>query len=112
MNLVASIAQAIITTILNMQFKKIAVYTANLENHRQQKNHDRSIFIKRFIFEFTDFQLYLFYIGIYQQHLTLLRTNLVAVFMVDEIRRIICESVLPYLMQNKQAITEKAKVKL
>ena len=65
MNLVASIAQAIFTTILNLQFKKVAVYTANLENHRQQKNHDLSIFIKRFIFEFTDFQMYLFYIGIY-----------------------------------------------
>lgn len=58
------------------------------------------MFIKRFIFEFTDFQLYLFYIGLYQLDIKLLRTNLIALFMVDEIRRVITEACIPWLMQN------------
>lgn len=56
------------------------------------------MFIKRFIFEFTDCMLYLIYIGIYQRDIANLRFNLVSLFMVDEIRRVLLESVIPYLM--------------
>ena len=65
MNMVAAIAQAIVTIVMNIYFAKIANYTAELENHKTQRAYNNSVFIKRFIFEFTDFQLYLFYIGIY-----------------------------------------------
>ncbi len=70
------------------------------------------MFIKRFIFEFTDFQLYLFYIGIYQMHLGLLKNNLIGLFCVDEFRRIFCESILPYFMQHKDEIQHNIKKQL
>jgi len=97
MNMVFGIAQAIVTMILNFKFRDVAIYTSKLENHKTENDFQNSVFIKRFIFEFTDFQLYLFYIGIYQLNLPLLRVNLVSLFMVDEARRIICESLIPYL---------------
>jgi len=56
--------------------------------------------------------MYLFYIGIYQQHIGLLRTNLIAVFMVDEVRRIICESIIPYCTQNKDKLSKKVQAKI
>jgi hypothetical protein len=96
-NMVMSIAQAIITTILNGQFRRIAHYTSELENHKTESTYARSVFVKRFIFECTDFHMYLLYIGLYQQNIGLLRTNLIATFMVDEVRRVVTESVLPYL---------------
>lgn len=101
MNMVASIAQTILTTIANKKFAKVAMRTAKMENHKTQRAYETSVFVKRFIFEFTDFQMYLVYIGIYQQHVGLLRNNLVALFTVDEIRRIVTESLIPYLTQNK-----------
>jgi hypothetical protein len=70
------------------------------------------VFIKRFIFEFTDFQMYLFYIGIYQMNMPLLRTNLISLFMIDEFRRILCESIIPYFSQNKDEISQKLQRKL
>ena len=91
---------------MNIYFRKVALFTADLENHKTQRAYNNSVFIKRFIFEFTDFQLYLFYIGIYQCDIVMLRVNLVSVFMVDEIRRILCEAIIPYLTQNKDAISE------
>lgn len=96
-NMVAAIGQAIITMVMNIYFRKVAHWTADMENHKTQRAWNNSVFIKRFIFEFTDFQLYLFYIGIYQMDIAMLRVNLVSVFMVDEIRRIFCEMILPYL---------------
>lgn len=94
---------------INQQFRKVAQWTTDIENHKTQDSYAYSLFIKRFIFEFTDFQLYLFYIGIYQMHIGLLRTNLVALFLTDEIRRVICECVIPYLSQNKEEISQKLK---
>ena len=96
--MVPSIAQAIITVIMNMGFRHVAKFTAGLENHKTQKAFNKSVFVKRFIFEFTDFQLYLFYIGLYQLDIKLLRTNLIALFMVDEFRRVATEVILPLIV--------------
>ena len=65
LNMAMAILQAVFTIVMNIQFRKVAIYTAELENHKTQRAFNNSVFIKRFIFEFTDFQLYLFYIGIY-----------------------------------------------
>lgn len=70
------------------------------------------MFIKRFIFEFTDCQLYLIYIGIYQRDIANLRFNLIGLFMVDEIRRVLLESVVPYLLQNKDRLKKEVEFKL
>lgn len=99
-NMVPAIAQAIITILMNLAFKNVAIYTAEKENHATQSDFNKSVFIKRFLFEFCDFQVYLFYIGIYQLDMKNLRVNLIALFMVDEVRRVACEVVLPYFMQH------------
>ena len=112
MNMVVSIAQAVLTIVMNIYFAKVAHFTANLENHKTQRAYNNSVFIKRFIFEFTDFQMYLFYIGIYQLDIQMLRVNLVSVFMVDEIRRILMEAVLPYVTQNKDKISKDVQKKI
>lgn len=65
MNILAGIIQAVVTTIMNTVFQKIAKWTTHLENHKSQHKYNHSVFIKRFIFEFTDCHLYLLYIGIY-----------------------------------------------
>lgn len=55
MNMVISCVQAVVTVLINLQFRKVATWTANFENHKSQYAYDYSVFIKRFIFEFTDF---------------------------------------------------------
>lgn len=81
------------------------MWTADFENHKSEHTYEYSVFIKRFIFEFTDFQLYLFYIGIYQMNMSLLRVNLISLFMIDEFRRILCEAIIPFCTQNKDEIS-------
>lgn len=46
---------------------------------------------------FSDYFLYLFYIGLYELRIDLLRKNLGFLFMIDEIRRILFETVIPYV---------------
>jgi anoctamin-10 len=44
---------------------------------------------------FCDYFLYLFYIGCYELRIDLLRKNLGFLFMIDEVRRIMVETVIP-----------------
>lgn len=97
-NMVPAIAQAIVTVIMNFAFRSVAKYTAEIENHKTQKAFNNSVFIKRFIFEFCDFMMYLFYIGLYQLDIKMLRVNLISLFMVDEVRRVFCELILPMFL--------------
>lgn len=55
LNMVAGGVQAVVTLLMNMGFRKIAIWTTNLENHKTTRKYNNSVFIKRFIFEFTDF---------------------------------------------------------
>ena len=42
----------------------------------------------------------------------MLRVNLVSVFMVDEVRRILVEMIIPYLTQNKDDISKNVQAKI
>lgn len=112
MNFVPCILQTVVTMVMNFQFRKVAKWTCDLENHKYQDQYDKSLFIKRFIFECSDFMMYLFYIGLYQREIVALRTNLTGLFMVDQIRRVVCEVLIPYLTQNKDKLEKQVKQKL
>lgn len=70
---------------------------------RTEKDWDNSLIIKRVLFEVFDCFLPLFYIAFYQLNVVALRRELVGLFWGDEIRRLITESLLPY-------VTEKSHV--
>lgn len=112
MAFIPSILQSVITLIMNMTFREIAVYATNRENHKYQTSYNNSLIIKRFAFEFIDFYLYLFYIGLYRLDIVLLRRSLFSLFLVDELRRVASEVVLPYVLLNRAKVEKKMKQKL
>lgn len=97
---VPSLIQVIISIVMNIYFKDVAERATCVENHRTQTAHHNSLIIKRFLFNFCDYFLYLFYIGCYELRIDLLRTSLGFLFMVDEVRRVLLETVVPYLQQS------------
>ena len=55
MNMVISGVQALVTVIMNLAFRRVAIWTSEFENHKTIRLYNNSVFIKRFVFEFTDF---------------------------------------------------------
>ncbi len=55
---------------------------------------------------FCDYFLYLFYLGCYELRIDLLKQNLALLFMIDEIRRILLEAVVPWFL-NWQSKRQK-----
>lgn len=69
--------------------------------HTTKQDFNSSLVAKRFFFEtfntFTD----LAYLGFVQCDIVLLKQELLSYFMTDEARRLVCESLIPYLKKGK-----------
>lgn len=99
-NIIPSLAQTILTMLLNGQYRKYSVVLTDRENHKYQSTYNNSLIIKRFLFEFIDCFLPLIYFGWWALDFKTLRQTVVMLYVVDEIRRVATESLLPYLTQN------------
>jgi hypothetical protein len=62
---------------LRIYFREIAIFCTKRENHRTQTSFDKSLILKRFIFEFSDCFLPLFYTAFYKFNLSDTRKDLV-----------------------------------
>jgi len=109
MAFIPSIGQTVITMILNSYFRDVAKMLTDRENHKYQNTYDNSLIIKRFSFEFYDCFLPLIYLGWWELNFKLLRQAVISLYVVDEIRRVAVESLLPYLTQNKDKIGRNVK---
>jgi len=108
--LIPTIGQVLATQWANKQFRRVAIFTTDRENHKYQSSYENSLIAKRFVFEFCDCFLPLIYLGWYELNFKLLRQNLVAVFVADEIRRVATESLVPYLCL-KMFASEQSKAR-
>mmetsp|Transcript_35646 Transcript_35646/g.54530 ORF Transcript_35646/g.54530 Transcript_35646/m.54530 type:complete len:239 (+) Transcript_35646:1382-2098(+) len=98
---VTSIGQVILTMFLNKYFRQVATLLTDRENHKYQSTYNNSLLCKRFVFEFFDCFLPLIYFGWWELNYKVLRQNVISLYMADEIRRVVTESLIPYLTQNK-----------
>jgi anoctamin-10 len=109
MNFIPSLFQTIFTMVLNFKFRDIAKTLTDKENHKYQSTYDNSLIIKRFFFEFFDCFLPLIYLGWWELDFKMLRQTVIMLYVVDEIRRVALESLLPYLTQNQDKIRNNVK---
>lgn len=82
---------------LNSVYRVLAEWLTARENHRTESDHRTAMIIKRFLFEAFDAYTPLFYLAFYQLDVQLLRLELVALYSSDSVRRVLVESLLPYL---------------
>ena len=94
---------AITIQVLNALFRRVASYLTHLENHRTARAHERSMLWKRFVFEACDCYLALFYIAFELRDVPKLRTELIALFTADTVRRVLLETIVP-LALNWRAV--------
>ena len=107
--MIPSIIQIIISIVLDLKFKQVAQYATEVENHRTHTAHQNSLIIKRFAFMFCDYFLYLFYLACYELRIDLVRQNLGFLFMIDELRRILLETIIPYISQWRKKACRRNK---
>ena len=66
-------------------YEKVARRLTSWENHRTHNEFENSLITKRFVFEFLDAYMPLFYIAFYQRNINNLRMELTSLYMSDEV---------------------------
>mmetsp|Transcript_123836 Transcript_123836/g.185076 ORF Transcript_123836/g.185076 Transcript_123836/m.185076 type:complete len:149 (-) Transcript_123836:659-1105(-) len=97
MGQIPTLLHVIILFIINMMYKELAIHMTNREYHSTYATRENSVLVKRFVFEtfntFTD----LAYLAFIRLDITALRTELISIFMFDELRRLITETGIPLI---------------
>ena len=94
------IAHAVCIAIFNALYRMVAMWLTELENHRTMQAHQSSFVLKRVFFECLHCYLPLFYIAFYEHNPHNLRVQLTSLFMVDEVRRVSTECIVPWLVSR------------
>ena len=93
---------------LNMAYRRVATKLTQLENYSTESGFENAMICKRVCFEFVDCFAVLFYVAFYRLDVLQLRAELVALYTFDQVRRLLLESVLPYLVnRGKYAAAHK-----
>ena len=87
--------QPIVILFINKQYRKVAIQTTINENHQIKSTFENSLIIKRFIFEFFDGFICLFYLAFFHKDRNYLKSTLKSFFISNQIRRLLTESVIP-----------------
>eukprot|EP00108_Taenia_solium_P011323 TsM_001012800 transcript=TsM_001012800 gene=TsM_001012800 len=77
-------------------FRQVAEKLTDMENHETQLNWDRSLIVKRFLFEAVDAYASPFYLGVILADWNALQFFLMTTFATDSIRRLIIECFIPW----------------
>mmetsp|Transcript_17013 Transcript_17013/g.59525 ORF Transcript_17013/g.59525 Transcript_17013/m.59525 type:complete len:706 (+) Transcript_17013:58-2175(+) len=97
---VPTVLHVIVIMRLNTTYRKVAEWLTARENHRLLEHHEQSLIAKRFIFEAFDCYISLFYIAFVQQDMRKLRSELISLYTVDSLRRVLLETILPFIMKQ------------
>ncbi|CAI9723214.1 Hypothetical predicted protein [Octopus vulgaris] len=93
-SIVYAVAVTIMNTLYNILIKKLNDY----ENHRLQSSYENHLIVKMVSFNFVNCFMSLFYMGFYLQDVTLLRSDLVALLITQQVIGQLQESALPFLI--------------
>ena len=103
------------TSKVNSIYKAVCQISTNRENHRTNQACESSYALKRFCFEFLNRFVHLGYIAYVKVDFSLLIRELTIIFVMDEVRRVVLESLVPLIfkkfsrkrVENKMEADEK-----
>ncbi|CAH8850882.1 unnamed protein product [Trichobilharzia szidati] len=87
---------AVSIAIMDVSYRKIAVWLTNLENHRLEDDYNNYYVIKLILLQFVNSFYSLFYTAFYLKDLDLLRKQLVTLLLIRQMFDTIKEVFLPY----------------
>ena len=98
---------------MNAVYSHVAVMITQWENHQYVEHFTESVISKRIPFELFDCFLSLFYLMLWEQNVPRLRHELYGLFVSDTLRRLLMESVLPFVQYRlSKRVTHRDKQQL
>jgi hypothetical protein len=92
-----TVIHSVLILSLNMIYKIVAEKLVEFENHEFIEDLERSLILKRVPFELLDCFLSLLYLMLWERNVQRLRHDLFGLFMLDWVRRLVMESIVPFI---------------
>ena len=108
-SLLPAILHVVCIFVLNKIYRIVAEALTVWENHETNITHRNSIVLKRFLFEAFDCYVALFYLAFYERDVDRLRLELMTVFQIDTLRRLLLECIVPMIIQRLMTRHTKQK---
>ena len=97
----------IVFIFVGLWIRGIAIETSKNEEHATIDEMEDSTVFKRYAFDTLITYSDLFYIAFYNQDITNLHVELVSYFWMDEFRRLVCETLIPFLYKSSDKSGKK-----
>jgi len=107
--LLPSVVYSVVLIILGKTYRAIALRLNFNENFKYQDDFENALIIKYVLFDFFYCYMALFYVAFYQRNIFMLRKLLWILYSTDVFRRIIVETLIPYLTSGKRTNKNEAK---
>jgi hypothetical protein len=104
---IPGILHAVLVLLMNMGFRIVAEKLTEWENHETKISHENSLILKRFLFEAFDAYLALFYLAFYEQSVEKVSSELVVIFNISTVQRLLVEVIIPLIKQHYFSQTVK-----
>ncbi|CAD8125910.1 unnamed protein product [Paramecium sonneborni] len=106
-----AVIHVVFVNYLNSKYKQVSITTSLSEDHKSLQTFERSLIIKRFTFEIFSAFFDFFYIGFVNDDINQLKQEMIQMFMVDELRRIFTETILPSISKLQLIQQQKYIIK-
>ena len=107
---VPGVLYSLVIMIFNKIYFKMCHHLTDFENHRTEEQHNLNITLKLISFEFVNTFLALFWIGLINQDLPALRSQLFTTMIVQAVINQITEVIIPYLLHKPAALKLQEKM--
>ena len=99
-NITSNFCIVILISLVNQFYVKIAEASTARENHKSNKDYNSSLTLKRFLFELINRFSHFFYIAFISHDFNKVRKILTNLFILDEVKRLFKESILPIIIEK------------
>ncbi len=107
---VASLATAVFVLVMNIIYKKVSVVLTDWENYRLASEHDNTLTVRTFVFQFANSFAALVHLGLWVQDLPGLRLQLFMNLCIKQIALNATEVLVPLWTLRKERRREEAEV--
>lgn len=95
---------------INSFYSSVSKWTSHREYHKTAHGEENSLIVKRVIFETFNTFVDLIYLAFIKLDIASVRRELISIYMFDELRRIITETLIPYIMRKATEFKAKHKI--
>lgn len=95
---------------INLYYSSISHWSSKREYHKTLQGEENSLIVKRVVFETFNTFVDLIYLAFIKLDIASVRRELISIYTFDELRRLVTETLIPYIIRKTKEIKQKKSI--